>query len=1054
MFNTIQSRILAVIIVSAAAALISIIFVTKTNFDAEIFNLNSNLASNSIDSAITIIEKEYDELTKFKRNSIIQRRKLMENVSDAVLKTLNTFHRMSELHRLPENEAKEKALQWINEFRYGANHYFFVCDLDLEGLAHPLPEMIGIKWIGYTNLNFQDTFLEIKNKIVETGTIYRVLEWPTIPEGVKRKQMIVFRYVPGWDWILGASIPIDDIEADIRKQEKEIVNELNRIFNAMRHPNGSRFFVFDIDGDVLIPPGTDDKTQRDTEYIVRKSDFLSGVADAGGERLELSFDHHRLGRLKSTQILYGQFHKLSGWSVVLSVSKDNIMIPAKRLVLKQTYIVLLILLISVPALALICLKITKPLSDIEKYARALPEKDPAALGTGADSIFPPARKNLPLEIQSLNDAFIFMERRLAEGIQRRMEDSRFLNIVLENSPIGICKINRKNRLTFLNIAMANLFGRHDHDRSEIEMKNCFDEPTQDRLKAVLRKSDHSVIEDIDRKQMELEGNAIRFDGSVFPVEISANLVEIDFECMLLCLVKDISVRKEEEKRLRETQWNLEREIKARTKDLNTSNAILKHKIIEHFQIEKARWETEERFKSIFEQAAVGIAILNEKGEFLQVNRKLCEMTAYSRREIMENTVQNIVPPEKRKQMLSHYSQMRKDKANEFSMEMSVMSKNQTRIDLNLLISHVKSMDGRIKYFIAVVEDITARKIIEKELIDTKLKAETENKSKSLVLSNLADGVEKPVNEVLLTVEQALADDPDPKTRSRLEKINQSGHSALNVIRRLSSLSIPPAPRNGRRLEKKILLAEDDRIHQNYLHHYLTSAGHHVTVADNGAQALEALKTNRFDVVLMDIQMPEMDGVTATLSIRNDQSGSFDPNIPIIALTAYSMARDRKRFIETGMNAYFSKPIINIDQLLSVIEDGVQRRDQSASSNTDPDTDIEANVKELFELYKNRPARLKDMIDLFMTEVPNRIELLNRSIFEKDRTAGKQAAHKLTNALAFVRTPSLIQALGNVKKSIENSDFENAETAFREIREKIETICEILQNRNRIHTDGR
>jgi len=106
----------------------------------------------------------------------------------------------------------------------------------------------------------------------------------------------------------------------------------------------------------------------------------------------------------------------------------------------------------------------------------------------------------------------------------------------------------------------------------------------------------------------------------------------------------------------------------------------------------------------------------------------------------------------------------------------------------------------------------------------------------------------------------------------------------------------------------ILLAEDNLTNQEFLTHMLDMAGHRARVARNGREALEALAQETFDLVLMDVQMPDMDGVETTRRIRGHGEGLFDPNIPIIAVTAYAMKGDRERFLAAGMDDYVSKPV--------------------------------------------------------------------------------------------------------------------------------------------------
>jgi len=107
---------------------------------------------------------------------------------------------------------------------------------------------------------------------------------------------------------------------------------------------------------------------------------------------------------------------------------------------------------------------------------------------------------------------------------------------------------------------------------------------------------------------------------------------------------------------------------------------------------------------------------------------------------------------------------------------------------------------------------------------------------------------------------------------------------------------------------RILVGEDDRINQIFAKNFLMNAGHTVVIATSGKQVLDMLAEHPFDLILMDVSMPEMDGVEATRAIRSSKAGTFDPNIPIIAMTAHALKGDRERFLAAGMTGFISKPI--------------------------------------------------------------------------------------------------------------------------------------------------
>ena len=113
----------------------------------------------------------------------------------------------------------------------------------------------------------------------------------------------------------------------------------------------------------------------------------------------------------------------------------------------------------------------------------------------------------------------------------------------------------------------------------------------------------------------------------------------------------------------------------------------------------------------------------------------------------------------------------------------------------------------------------------------------------------------------------------------------------------------------------VLLAEDNAINQLLVRRMLEKQGHTVRVVTNGRSAVEACEAASFDVILMDIQMPELDGIGATAAIRKRESGRPAPRrTPIVALTANAMTGDRERYLEAGMDGYCSKPVQMSDLL--------------------------------------------------------------------------------------------------------------------------------------------
>jgi two-component system, sensor histidine kinase and response regulator len=145
-------------------------------------------------------------------------------------------------------------------------------------------------------------------------------------------------------------------------------------------------------------------------------------------------------------------------------------------------------------------------------------------------------------------------------------------------------------------------------------------------------------------------------------------------------------------------------------------------------------------------------------------------------------------------------------------------------------------------------------------------------------------------------------------------LGQPSHNAATA-------TVPPtaefAMHRAHSLGLKILLAEDNAVNQQLARRLLEKAGHSVSVARNGGEVLDLFRGQRFDVILMDVQMPEMDGFEATAAIRESEAKAGG-HIPIVAMTAHAMKGDEERCLHAGMDGYVAKPIQR-QQLFLAIE---------------------------------------------------------------------------------------------------------------------------------------
>ncbi len=124
----------------------------------------------------------------------------------------------------------------------------------------------------------------------------------------------------------------------------------------------------------------------------------------------------------------------------------------------------------------------------------------------------------------------------------------------------------------------------------------------------------------------------------------------------------------------------------------------------------------------------------------------------------------------------------------------------------------------------------------------------------------------------------------------------------------------------------LLIAEDNDLNQKLIVKLLKNRGHKCTLAEDGRETIEKLKEDTFDAIFMDIQMPGMNGIDATKRIRGSRDDGFDPDIPIVAVTAYAFDEDKHKFFDVGMNEFIPKPISNrkLDSVLSILK-GIKKQ---------------------------------------------------------------------------------------------------------------------------------
>ncbi len=253
---------------------------------------------------------------------------------------------------------------------------------------------------------------------------------------------------------------------------------------------------------------------------------------------------------------------------------------------------------------------------------------------------------------------------------------------------------------------------------------------------------------------------------------------------------------------------------------------------------------------------------------------------------------------------------------------------------------------------------------------------------------------------------------------------------------------PAAPAKARPLT--VLLAEDNPINQIYVQELLEMDGHEVVVAHTGRRALEALRKKHFDAVLMDIQMPEMDGIEATRAIRSDQTGDFDPAIPIVALTAHALKGDRETFLRAGMNEYLSKPVSPADLEAALARvTGAPTPEQPQSKALEPAGQV-LDWTELLAKARGNTGFLMKLFGAFVAEQPGNLAAMQSALDEQDLAHLAFLAHSLKGAAATMCAPALRDASHELERAARAGDQPRAAEALDALARNLDTVLAAMR----------
>jgi CheY-like chemotaxis protein len=338
-----------------------------------------------------------------------------------------------------------------------------------------------------------------------------------------------------------------------------------------------------------------------------------------------------------------------------------------------------------------------------------------------------------------------------------------------------------------------------------------------------------------------------------------------------------------------------------------------------------------------------------------------------------------------------------------------------------------------------------------------------------VLRKLSHDLRDPMTNVLGSTELLLESELDKSQRMAAENVHRSGRELLGVVDRLLATyqigrSAPPssgefkaAPRVSALLSgRRILLAEDNAFNCALIQHVLEPMGCQIDKAASGTEAVRAFVPGRYDLVLMDCQMPELDGLAATRQIRRLEAGQ--PRVPVIAVTARTVSGSRRACLEAGMDDFLAKPFSLsrlrkkvLEWLLPKIDSEPPDAEESRpepSEVTAPPSEQVVDLSRLEELALDAgtPEIVEELSHIFLDDVARRIVALGLAAKALDQRAYLNVIHAIKGAsgnFGAVRMASLAESSERLAKQ---GDLSQAAAHVTELARELEAVRVVLDRK--------
>lgn len=948
MFSSLKIKVFFFLVILMAFTASGIMYFTKRDVGHAILKSEKSSAENVLQLVELNIQGGYNKLLADKMEIVEGSSRKLKSLTNICASVLYENAALSKSGLYSVEMTKKKSLKWLKSVRF-ENVEIFVFDHNGKVRFHQDPDLEGTSIASIEDIKGRHIADVMRGDVLQANGDFAVFNWKGHGIRAENKKMGFFLPLPSWGWTIGAAIDFEKIRDEENKKIDKIIQVLGVTFSKMNIAKTGSIFLFNGDREILIPPAG--KENIDIRLIKNKRtgslilDDLMQSVHTGNK--SVCYIESSLGNnlLLEAHIRY---FKALDWYICVAVPVAEIEKSAKLLITRQIIMITLIFVVSLVVAFFLVSEISRPLRKLTLHVKNLPmigfsdsekEKHLADLATikSQDEVgrlaksFISMRAELKEKIQKLieTQTFAMEERFKKESAEaaNRAKTEFFANMSHEirtpmNAIINFCDLltkanmgtKEKEYLSIIRSSSWSLLGIINDilDVSKIEAGKLKFEK--------VRTSVHELVQEV----------SMMFSNMIEEKELDF-IVDISHDVPLQILTDPL--------RLRQVLTNLiSNAIKFTEKGqicVKVENRNLSKNTIElTFCVKDTGIGIDPKFRNqLFDAFTQADGSITRKyggtGLGLAICKKIINMmdgkiwvesiqgagssfyfTAIFEIFIYEDMVKKSLPMTSKPHRLLIVS--------DFRYTQQRIKKYLT--PFNFITETVKSAESVLQRF----RNLRTTEIFDLVIMDMKLQdmdgitalqllknSEIFNNTATIIIN--ASGRKEDIKrlnqfDIAATLTGPLSE------KDLVDKVNtifncQSVSLVKNYPDNLSQEEFSNI---------NILLVEDNWVNQLVATEVLASAKISVDKVNNGFEAVEAVKSKEYDAVLMDIQMPKMDGFKATKIIRNDLKKS---SLPIIAMTAHAKQSDRVVCLNAGMNDYISKPF-DSNELFAVIRKNI------------------------------------------------------------------------------------------------------------------------------------